>query len=135
MRGKRQFIPKESFGLSIGVGILVPLLLLLLAFDVPTELLVYSVIVWPVVAGFAAGVTFGTGSPGGVGYNILAGLTAYFVFFGALLLALIFVGPAPPVGPAVYLSVVFFPVSFIVQIALSIVGAGLGSAFAEALER
>ena len=139
MRAPRRLIPTKSFGLSIGVGALVPFAISFLPSDLPHETFLLLVILLLFVGGFLASVVFGTSSPGGFGYTILICVIACLVI-GSVPIAGIFlkVQLSRAIGLAIYfylLSVLVFPPLFFIPLIVLILGAKVGWIAAESLER
>ena len=139
MRAPRRFIATESFGLSIGVGALIPLVILLIGSGLPEDLSFLLVLLAPLVGGFSASIVFGTTSPGGFGYTILISIIAYLITcFAPIALFALGVRPSGALAAATYFSLLglfLFPPFFLIPLIASIAGAKIGWVAAEAIDR
>ncbi len=136
MRAPRRFIPTESFGLSIGLGALIPFLMIFVASGFPEDLYIRTILLSPFVCGFSASVVFGAAGRRGIGHTFLIGLFAYLAHYSLLFLTVYYLGfgsARRELGIAMYLSV--FPPFFFVAVSVSLLGAVFGWVAALALRR
>jgi hypothetical protein len=133
MRAPRHLLPTENFPLSIGVGALLPVLILVIA-SLSEAVFVPAVILAPFVSGFSASVIFGSRSPGGMGYCVITAIVAAVGFY-VLLVAVAYATLLVPIAGVVYLSLLLFPFSFLITVLFSVLGAILGWTAAESRGR